>query len=1021
MSDAAAKTGPTEESHEALAQRARHHFTLGKELGEHGHLAHAVRFYRAALAAVPAAVGDDRADYFVELSDCLVDLNRPDEAIAAAKEGAFVVSPAHPEGGFYILNALMLLFRRYEARGEPADLVDVTDMGSVLLPGIAEGSEARQAALQLLCIAFRRRFEAQDNLPSLGNAIEAADELVRSPAVSNTDRVTHLQALIIARHLRFERTGLTADLDGAVAAARAASKLVGSGDADEATVFSQLSAALVQRFEQLGSHADLDEGIEVGKFATTSADPRDPYRFAMMSNLSRALVTRFEETGAHADIDEAVRLGDLALRLGQADARERALLKINLANALRARFDRTQEIAFLEDADRRATSAVRELGGTADEVVARVSAGHTSLALAELVREGADGWGARRRHRRLLDGAVQMFERAVALTPDGHARLPALLADLCQALLLRFEVTRRSRDLDAAVASGQRSVAIGTPDDRSLAAHRVLLARALAARFRVRNTRGDATEAIIGLRVAATTSTAPTDVRLNAAHDAAKLVVRMGGSWAEALKAYNLAIELLPLLALRGGDFGDNERRLGGWAGLASDAAACAVEAGQAERAIELLEQGRGVLWSSVLDERADLGRLGEVAPELAAEVEAVRTRLDAPDDAARGLSSRREDAGVLDRRWRELVARVRRTPGFADFLAPKEIRDLRPADPGLTVAVINVSRYRCDALLVSSSGVQVVPLPGLSRDEAAEQATKYLDGLSGLRDCQAAFDEVVFPALSRWMWQAVAEPVLKALRPGADLPRICWCPTGPLTLLPVHAAGSREPAGWPGVLDLTISSYTPTLSALRLAPSVKSAGPRSILSVAVPDAPDHVPLPEVANEAKRLKAHHGSRVTELVGPSATRDAVLTGLRRHRWAHFACHGKQDPAEPASGGLVLADGSVLTVADLAKERFEHEFVYLSACDTARSGLGNLDEAVTLVAALQYTGWQSVVGTLWSVVDDVAARVAELVHSSIASEASASPDFAAALRQAVRTIRDAEPDKPSAWAPYVHFGT
>ena len=49
------------------------------------------------------------------------------------------------------------------------------------------------------------------------------------------------------------------------------------------------------------------------------------------------------------------------------------------------------------------------------------------------------------------------------------------------------------------------------------------------------------------------------------------------------------------------------------------------------------------------------------------------------------------------------------------------------------------------------------------------------------------------------WLWDVIAGPVLTALGhtgppgPGDPWPRVWWCPTGPLTVLPIHAAG-RHP-----------------------------------------------------------------------------------------------------------------------------------------------------------------------------------------------------------------------------------
>jgi hypothetical protein len=49
----------------------------------------------------------------------------------------------------------------------------------------------------------------------------------------------------------------------------------------------------------------------------------------------------------------------------------------------------------------------------------------------------------------------------------------------------------------------------------------------------------------------------------------------------------------------------------------------------------------------------------------------------------------------------------------------------------------------------------------------------------------------------------------------GTSRPRLWWLPTGPLTFLPLHAAGVYTGKGAECLSDYAVSSYVPTLSAL--------------------------------------------------------------------------------------------------------------------------------------------------------------------------------------------------------------
>ena len=69
--------------------------------------------------------------------------------------------------------------------------------------------------------------------------------------------------------------------------------------------------------------------------------------------------------------------------------------------------------------------------------------------------------------------------------------------------------------------------------------------------------------------------------------------------------------------------------------------------------------------------------------------------------------------------------------------------------------------------------------------------------------------------------------------------------------------------------------------------------------------------------------------------PHPTRDAVLSALREHAIAHFACHGHANWTNPAASWLVLYDSpdAPLTVADITALSLTASLAYLSACRTA----------------------------------------------------------------------------------------
>ncbi|HUC58903.1 MAG TPA: hypothetical protein VMA95_15990 [Streptosporangiaceae bacterium] len=142
-------------------------------------------------------------------------------------------------------------------------------------------------------------------------------------------------------------------------------------------------------------------------------------------------------------------------------------------------------------------------------------------------------------------------------------------------------------------------------------------------------------------------------------------------------------------------------------------------------------------------------------------------------------------------------------------------------------VAAINVSRYRCDALVLADGAIACVPLPELSPGALARQAALLDRALArarhegGISDPGGPNDDVSL--ILEWLWDSIARPVLTQLgRDGplgetSGLPRVFWMPTGALCRLPLHAAGYHREGGGRTVLDRVVSSYTATVGALRL------------------------------------------------------------------------------------------------------------------------------------------------------------------------------------------------------------
>jgi hypothetical protein len=102
--------------------------------------------------------------------------------------------------------------------------------------------------------------------------------------------------------------------------------------------------------------------------------------------------------------------------------------------------------------------------------------------------------------------------------------------------------------------------------------------------------------------------------------------------WDLASEGYARTVELLPLVAWRGLKRSEQEAALVGQAPVPGDAAAAAMANADPVRAVEQLEQGRGVLWTQRLEMRHESAVLRERHPDLSAVLDGVRRALDGLD-----------------------------------------------------------------------------------------------------------------------------------------------------------------------------------------------------------------------------------------------------------------------------------------------------------------------------------------------------------------------------------------------------
>jgi tetratricopeptide (TPR) repeat protein len=903
---------------------------------------------------------------------------------------------------------------RYERTADPADLRTAVQLLSAALDAASEESPGRPLIVLRFAGALLSLYEDTGDERAYTVCIETARAETR--LTRTADRNVAWTVLTFALLARFDRERDPAALEEAVRAARRA---VSEG-ADRADASGDVGAALYETFSRTGDQHALSQALHFLREAVAQTPPGAPEHPIRMEELGGALLGSYERTGNPAALAEAIAYTRTALELTPEEDQDRPGRMSNLAAMLRARFLDGGAREDLHEAIDLLRTAVSLLPPAHPERAAQLSN------LGNALRSHYDLTG----DPSALAEAEQAARAALKPTPADHPGRPTHLGNLGTILRTRFEHGGAPDDLNEAITLLRTAVSALPHEHPSRAAQLANLGNALRLRHDHAGDQQDAVEGRRTLWAAAAPPDAPPAIRMRAAWAYAD-AARRDGDTTEAVKGYQLAVELLPRIAPPSLGRDDREHRLGRLAGLGSEAAAAALDTGRPELALELLEQARGILLGEVLTARGDSEELAAREPGLHAEFQRLRDALSAPEA---DVDTRLSDG----MRFEETIALVRALPDFDRFLLPPTVDDLRPDTGGGPVVVVNVSRHRSDALVLGAdpcTALRVVPLPGLTPQKVAAHVDDFLSAIepqtspAELRRQQSQVAQTLV-----WLWDAAVGPVLESLgitgppAEGEPWPRVWWCPVGPLACLPLHAAGRHEVNG-DSALDRVVASYTPTVQALaatrrrtRHEPPHLAGRPGRALVVAMPDTPGAPRLPHAYQEAESV-ALMVPQTTLLAGAEAHRTAVLAELGRHPIAHFACHGVTDWRDTSASRLLLADGA-LSVRDLLRHRLdETRLVVLSACSTSAAGGGPSDEAVHLASSFLAAGAAHVVGTLWAIEDKVAVRTAATLYKNLTADGTLPPNTgltAFALHAATRRLREQYPGRPGLWAPFVHVG-
>lgn len=515
------------------------------------------------------------------------------------------------------------------------------------------------------------------------------------------------------------------------------------------------------------------------------------------------------------------------------------------------------------------------------------------------------------------------------------------------------------------------------------------------------------------------------------------------------LQSYDVlkqVVHLLPLLALPPLHNSDKHHLLSAAVGIASDAAAMALsfekEDEGAFAAISCLETGRAIIAGGTFLAH-DVTRLVKVDKSLAEKFLRLRGQLAGPEPTDTVDTSHMQDPSVESVAFQlnATLQQVRLLDGFERFLLPESQADIVSYANRGPIVMINLSKYRCDALIIQQSGVQSLSLPHVS-----------------LAEVESYGREPGSVRTLNWLWRRIVHPILQALGI-ADLPEsqspkphVWWIPTGKLTRLPLHAAGNHLHADGRTALDMVVSSYASSIKAIvrgrrQHTQTSLDASSLRVVAVAMEQTEKQRRLRYAVQEVDQVLSTLGIKATPQSRPRTYKHDVLSAIKACDVFHFAGHGQTHATAPLESSLLLSDWeeNPLTVQNFMEGDLANEntfLAYLSACGTSRmKDEGALDENIHLVNACQLAGFRHVVGTLWSVDDEQCVHMARKVYEFMVMEGFKDETVSRGLHHATKFLRDqwvqshnCQESLPVAreaeviedhisqldWVPYIHFG-
>jgi hypothetical protein len=662
-------------------------------------------------------------------------LTRVDHCIALHRELLELRPSGHPlrdEALHRLARALHFLAFELHLSG-PEALAEAIQLNREAAQLRPVGHPDRNKTLNNLAIGLTRRFEVSGDMNALQESIVALREVLQHRPPGHPQRDCVLENLSEALTISFDYLGLYENLVESISYSREALQVRPAGHPRRYRTLNNLGVALQARFRHHGT-ADMEALIDSVNYHRDSllmVPESHPERGWVMANLAAALMTWYRERGDSNTLNEAIHLLREASELFHSKKHLRDDILNDLAEALELKSENSDDLAG---------ALLSEVEALHRKVLERRLPGHPRRV--ETLHNMA----------RVLCGpqfrswkeALALYQEALEICLRGYFARAKLLSDMSRCFL----------DIESPffdILKGVGDLAESYADDFSHITQR--LRSAISDVHRVE----DAYQAITK----------------SAEHSSERYITEISD---HILRLYVQVIGLLPRAANLGIDCQARLLAVIGSDEIVRNAAARAIMGGRIAQAVELLEQGRGLIWSQALHLRN--GGFDGVPDEKREKLEQL---LHSLGHGARRLkdhgqtAEQRERDSEMRRRLNvqaeALILEIRTYPALDRFLLPPVFQTLIDALPDAFVVVVNASKLRYHGLICNGAAglaksIELrLPRVGLNSADLRAKLPRVVHPLSLTRGMRLdSGSSGSLQSVLSLLWSSIVQPIISQL-----------------------------------------------------------------------------------------------------------------------------------------------------------------------------------------------------------------------------------------------------------------